>query len=529
MFTRTPAATIVGDDGGTTVRNASNHHTALQAGYLREREDDSAFTRRQLSGLVALLALAEPETMVVPFSGTAVRLRYTGPLERVQSPDRQAPPRDLDSTVAARGRIGMWRFIRSDRMLRSSVFLMLNSGLQAAFGSVFWIVTAHFFDTENVGRASSLISATNLIAILGLLGLNVTFLRYLPVAQQRNRLITSGLGLVGACSGVLALLYILFTPLVARPVAFVAHSLPLAAGFVILTAGVGINGITDSVFIAAGKAGYNALVDGVIGGIAKIVLLTAAVGGGAYGIFCAATGGFTAAAFTSLLLMVIVLHWRPKFGNLGQAIRPVLRFSVVNYLGNVLLLLPGLIVPLIVLNRIGPSAAAYYYVAYQLANLLYQAVFAVEQPFLVEGTQAGAIDRTVLMRSIRVLLALCIPAFTVVILFGHQLLLVFGPKYGSNAGGSLLPLTVALLPIAAGNWFQTILRLSNQFKAILWSNTVFAVVISGLAWVLAPRGLSEMAMAWPIGATASALVAGVAATRTISRLRAPRHRPRHRR
>jgi len=511
-------------DGGTAIGKGSNHFAAQNLGYHRVREDDSAFTQRQMSGLAVLLALAEPETTVVPFSGTAVRLRYTGPLERLESSEGLSL--GSESTLASLNRTGIWRFIRTDRMLRSSVFLMLNSGIQAALGSVFWIITARLFNTESVGRASSLISAVNLIAILGLLGLNVTFLRYLPVAQQRNRLITAGIGLVATCSGILALIYVLFMPLVARPIAFVAHSLVLAAGFVILTAGAGVNGITDSVFIAAGKAGYNAFADGVVGGVAKLVLIAVLASGGAYGIFCAATGGFMAAALASLLLMVTVLRWRPRVGDFAKVLRPVLRFSVVNYMGNVLLLLPTMVVPLIVLNRIGPSGAAYYYVAFQLANLLYQAVFAVEQPFLVEGAHAGAIDRAVLMRSIRVLLVLCIPSFAAVILFGHQLLHVFGANYGNNAAGSLLPLTAALLPIAAQNWFLTILRLSSQFRAIVWSNVVFAVVITGLAWVLAPRGLSAVAMAWPIGASAAALVAGVAAMRTIRRLRRPRHRHR---
>ena len=45
-------------------------------------------------------------------------------------------------------------------------------------------------------------------------------------------------------------------------------------------------------------------------------------------------------------------------------LKPVLRFTGVNYVAGVLSLLPTLIVPLIVLNRLGSDDAAYYYVAY---------------------------------------------------------------------------------------------------------------------------------------------------------------------
>ena len=124
-------------------------------------------------------------------------------------------------------------------------------------------------------------------------------------------------------------------------------------------------------------------------------------------------------------------------------------------------------------------------------------------------------SRAVLMRSVRILLALCVPAFIVVILFGHELLMAFGPNYANNAESSLIPLTAAVLPIAANGWFLNVLRLSNQLTAIVWSNIVYAVAIIGLAWVLAPHGLGAVAIAWPIGTSVGALVAGVAAIGSI--------------
>ena len=45
-------------------------------------EPDTVATVRQLKGLQALMALAEPDMTVLPFAGASVRLRYTGPLEQ---------------------------------------------------------------------------------------------------------------------------------------------------------------------------------------------------------------------------------------------------------------------------------------------------------------------------------------------------------------------------------------------------------------------------------------------------------------
>ena len=54
-------------------------------------DDDGRYADRQLTGLRALIALAEPEATVVPFSGPSVRLRYTGPFEQAYAPPLQPP------------------------------------------------------------------------------------------------------------------------------------------------------------------------------------------------------------------------------------------------------------------------------------------------------------------------------------------------------------------------------------------------------------------------------------------------------
>jgi O-antigen/teichoic acid export membrane protein len=412
-------------------------------------------------------------------------------------------------------------------MLRNALFLTVNSGVSAGLGFAFWIITARLFSTETVGLASSLTSASNLIVFLGLVGLNTTFVRYLPMAKYRDRLITAGVSLVTVVGGALALVCVVLLPLISPPLSFVTHSLPLAVGFVLLTAGAGINLLTDSVFIAAGKSQYNILIDGVIGGGTKIILVIVLAGAGAYGVFGAASGGFVASAAASLFLMIKVLHWRPEFKNFRQVLKPVLAFSGTSYAGNVLALLPILVVPLIILARIGASDEAYYYVSYQLATLLYQAVYAVEQSFLSEGAGADVINRAFLMRSVRILAALCIPAFILVVLFGHQLLAAFGPKYASHTGNMLIVLSVAVFPIAASNWCMTVLRLlTNKLRAIVWACAVSDVVIIGLAWVWAPRGVEAVAMAWPLGCTAGFLVIVVPAVKALRRSRSTRqHHP----
>src|ERR1035441_187109 len=180
-----------------------------------------------------------------------------------------------------------YRRLWTDHLVRNSLYLILSSGLQAALGFAFWIITARLFSTADVGRASSLISATTVIAYLALLGLNSTLVRHLPTAPDRDALITAGLLLVAGCGAGIGLLYVLLIPVLAPRLAFVQHQPALAAGFVLLTAAAAVNLITDSVFVASRKAGYNTLADGGIGGVTKVVSVVLLARPRAHRVFCA--------------------------------------------------------------------------------------------------------------------------------------------------------------------------------------------------------------------------------------------------
>ena len=444
--------------------------------------------------------------------GSAV---YLGPLAKAFGADGRAEG----------GRAGHWRSqgrrIWTDHMVRNSLYLILSSGLQAALGFAFWIITTRLFSPADVGRASSLISATTVIAYLALLGLNSTLVRHLPTAPDRDALITAGLLLVAGCSAGIGLLYVLLIPVLAPRLAFVRHQPALAAGFVLLTAAVAVNLITDSVFIAARKAGYSALTDGGVGGVSKVVWVVILMGTGAYGLFCASLGGIAAAALASLVLMSTVLHWRPSLRKPLRTLRPLLRFSGANYAGNVLNMLPILVVPLIVLDRLGAPAAAYYFVAFQVATLLYATAYAVEQTFLAEGARADADWPELRRRSRRLLMALCLPACAALVVTAHWVLLAFGTKYSQHGTPSLILLAITAIPLAANNWLWTVLRLSGRLRALVLSSGVYAIAICGLAWFLAPHGLGALTAAWPIGGLLGAAAAALAAA---ARNAPPRHR-----
>ena len=178
-----------------------------------------------------------------------------------------------------------------------------------------------------------------------------------------------------------------------------------------------------------------------------------------------------------------------------QTLKPLLRFSGANYAGNVLNMLPTLVVPLVELDRLGALAAAYYFVAFQVATLLYSGAYAVGQTFLAEGSRGGADWRELLRRSRRVLMAMYIPACLVLAVSAHWVLLVFGARYSQHGTPSLILLTLAAVPIDVNNWLWTALRLSGRLRPLVWSCGTYAITVCGLAWSLASHGLTGLTAA----------------------------------
>jgi O-antigen/teichoic acid export membrane protein len=393
-------------------------------------------------------------------------------------------------------------------MVRNSMFSVLSTGIQAALGFTFWIVAARLFSAHDVGQATSLISATTVIAYVALFGLNSTVVRYLPTTKHRDAIITVTLAFVAVVGMVVAIGYVFALPLIAPQLRFLEQNVLLAGGFILLAGAAAINLLTDSIFIASRRTGINALVDGGIGGASKLLLIVLLAGSGTYGLFCSSVGGFAASSVASVVLISTKLHYRPRLKGALTALRPLLRFSGANYVGNVFNLLPTLVVTLIVLDRLGAKSAGYYFVAFQIANLLFSCAYAVEQNFLAEGAHGEEQLKSLMWRAGKMLASMAVPAAIAGAVFSHWILLVFGDAYARHGSEALMLMALATIPVATQNWLVTVLRLSGQLAAITVCNIAYAVSICTLAWFLAPHGLTMVGAAWLLGPLVGVVGAG---------------------
>jgi O-antigen/teichoic acid export membrane protein len=427
----------------------------------------------------------------------------------------QNPPR-ARGPERARDRLAQ---ARSDHLLRNSFFIVLTSATMGALGFAFWLVGARLFTPHEIGLATTLISATVLISYLSMLGFNSTFIGFLPTSTNRDAEINTGLICVLLAAVVAATAYIVVVPSFVPALAFARSSAGYAIGFVVLTAFAAVNLATDSVFVASRAAKYNFVVDGLIQGGTKLALLIALVGIGAYGIFAASGLAALGAVGFSLFFMVRRLAYRPRIQISTAVIRQVFSFSALNYAASLLNIVPILLLPLIVINGRGPAQAGYYYVTFQIATLFYTISYAISQSLFAEGSYAGMDLGRLARRSAKVTCLTMVPAMALLSIGGRLLLLVLGGIYNQHAAATLAVFGLAVPAVSLNAWTGSLLKLTKQLRAMVWSNAVFVVVICGLALAWVHHGLGWVAFAWLLGNLVSGAVGGVALAMRLRQVR----------
>lgn len=396
--------------------------------------------------------------------------------------------------------------VQQEALLRNSVYLMLNTGTMGLFGFVFWIIVAHLYRPSQIGIASTLISCMNFIAYLSLLGVNSTFIRFLPKSKTRNEQIDTGLALVLLGALFAGAAFVLFAPSFAPKLTVVQQNIVFAAGFVVLCVGAAINLVTDSIFVAYRSAGYNLFVDGFVAGSIQLALPLLLVGVGSYGVFAAQGVAAASAALISVIYLMRKFAYRPKLTISRSVISKIKHYSAASYTTSLMAVLPTVILPVIILNKLGAASAGYYYLASMMANVLFAIAYAIAQSLFAEGSYDEERLSTLLKRSAKFLGITIVPASVVLALIGPFVLEFLGKTYGTNSSHVVIVLAASGPLVAASALGCVVLSVTKRMRSLIFVNTVYMITVCFSAYLLAQRGLVWVAGAWLIGHAVEAIV-----------------------
>jgi O-antigen/teichoic acid export membrane protein len=186
--------------------------------------------------------------------------------------------------------------------------------------------------------------------------------------------------------------------------------------------------------------------------------------------------------------------------------------SVRNWLGQHLTSAGGTLIPLIlpvlVVLRLGVTQNAYFYITEMTGAAFFMVSPSVAQAVFAEGVRARSDLRSVVTKALRVIAVMLTPATVVMIVGGRFILGLFGASYAAAGYGLLILLAISALPDAVSNVAVVVFRVTKRLGYSTALNLGILVMTLVGAWVLMPPlGIVGVGVAWlgaqTIGAIAS--------------------------
>jgi O-antigen/teichoic acid export membrane protein len=414
-------------------------------------------------------------------------------------------------------------------LYHSGYALLLNTAVTTAVGVVYWGVAAHLYSRQALGRSSALVSALVLVSIFAQLNLANTLPRFLPRARRTaGRLIASSYAVSSLAALVGGLAFVLILPRLSRQWHFLGASLPLSVAFVIATVAWGIFALQD---IALLSLRHPAIVpaENFVYGICKLILVIAVA------TVMRDTGIFFSWVI-SLAVTIPIVNWlifrryAPAYSDLlpegpplpatGVRLNEIIRFTSVDYVGNVASQAYGNLLPLLVLSTLGAATNGSFYVAWTIAAGLGLVAANFGTSLLVEGAAAphrlAELTRGTLGRCMLVTTA----GAAVLFVAARPVLFIYGAGYARHAAGLLALLALGSIPGCLVVVVVSLDRIAGQVGRATATRLVLAALVLGGSWALVGRvGVDGVAYAF---GGANLLVALVRMPTVISAMRGTR-------
>jgi O-antigen/teichoic acid export membrane protein len=384
-------------------------------------------------------------------------------------------------------------------VLRNAGSLLATTGVTSAMGFVYWAVAARLFSQRVVGYGSATLSAALLLGTIGMFGLGTLLIGELPRRTlRRGSLVAAALLTSGLISVVLGLGFAAIASSVSSTFALIAGT-PLRALLVTFTVVVtAVSMVFDQATIGVFR-GEMQLFRNFVASLAKLLLLpvTAIVLHDQFG------AGITAsyAVGTALSLAAVAIHLRRTGATVlcrpdWSVLRGLGRTALAHNWLNLALQLPHTLIPVMVTIIISPSANAAFYVAWLLSGFVYLIPLHLSTVlFAVAAANPRAIPRK-LRLTLKVSVALGLPASIALALGSHLALRLFGASYVPVAA---LPLTILLLgylPSIPKFHYIAVCRATGKVSraaVVLMSFAVMEVAAAALGCVL--HGLIGLSLA----------------------------------
>jgi O-antigen/teichoic acid export membrane protein len=424
--------------------------------------------------------------------------------------------------------------VRSDSLVRNSLYLMASTVVTAGLGYVFWVVAAHAFTRQEVGIGGAVISLCSTMSLLTYLGSSALLIERLPGNERSSSWISILVRVCLATAGATAVAAAIAVPvLMTSPDyrSFFGSAPPILIAVVGAAAWTLVN-LLGAAFIAARRSGRYLSIQTLVS-VTKVLLVLplATIGAGAVGL----VGAWVASAVLGVVVGAAWLVPRMELGKrpgdrrrrrsssatnggLGSKRRPrhrrpaappsaaFMRRLLGQHLTSVGGAVTPLVLPVLVVLRLGVTVNAYFYITWMLGGIFFMVSPSVASAVFAEGVRARSELRGVVAKALRVIAVLLTPAMVFMIAGGRIILGLFGTSYASVGYTLLVLLAISALPDAVSNVAVAVSRVTHRLGYSTGLNLGILMVTVVGAWMLMPRmGIVGVGVAWLGAQTLGAL------------------------
>lgn len=388
-----------------------------------------------------------------------------------------------------------------DPLYKNSFFIMLSSITNAGFGFFFWMIAARLYSAEDVGIATALLSSLNLIILFSRLGFDYSIIRFFPKGNK-SRILSTSIVISTSSAILFGILFIAFVDVFFSKLHLLRNFL-FSAVFLMTAAVSSVISMTAQSFIALRRGELYFLQNPAAG--SRILFLFFLTFLGSAGIF-----GSVSFAFLFVLILALLLIGRTAGLSLSvdaDYVRGSFRFSAGNYLASLFSIAPNQILPIMVLNLLGAEKAAYYYVAFAIAGLIFLIPGSMSASLFVEGSHGESLRKNVL-KSLAAIASLLTPAVIFICLFGDFILHLFGKDY-VQAFELLRLFALSSFFFAVVSVYLAVKRVQMDVRRIILLNGLNCFALLTLSYLLIPRfDIIGAGYAWIATYFISSLVVG---------------------
>jgi O-antigen/teichoic acid export membrane protein len=401
-------------------------------------------------------------------------------------------------------------------MFRTAYALLLNTGITSVLGLGYWAVAAHRYPAVDIGRASSAISALQLLSGIGQCNLNNSLPRLIPRAGAGTaRLVARSYAAAAGLSILLATGFALLASRYGWAGGFLGQGTGYVIWFVLAVAIWSIFFLEDSVLAGLRQAIW-VPVENTSFSLGKLVLLVLLAGVTLrFGVF----GSFT----IPVALAVIPVNWlifrrliprhqrvRPG-GAEAAASLPLRRYLVGEYGGGLANLATTTMLPLLVASQVGSVANAYFYSAWIVGSSFEYVLSSIGVALVVEGANDQRHTTWALRRGAMLTAAVLLPAVALTVIAAPTVLGLAGATYASKGTIILRLVALAVIPRSVISLSVATARIRKDIRTMVVIQGASCVLTLTLAAILIPRlGLAGAGIAYAVAQTVVAVGAAPA-------------------